>query len=266
MQVKEYKATIGSKTIYYEVAGAGEPMILLHGLSGSTRWWAKNVEFLAQSYQVHLVDMVGFGRGRGQRFLLKEAADLIAEWIAALRIPPAHVMGHSMGGYITLELAARHPSLVDHLVLVDALALPIGRSLWRQSLALAQALRYMPFDFLPVLFRDSLRAGPYTLVRAIREVLNADLTQDLERVLAPALIVWGEKDRVLPLQLGVDLFRALPGAVLDIISGAGHNPMWDRPEQFNRAVAQFLCARAEAVNYVECFDYYAARRFARATR
>jgi len=241
IQAESRKTKIGSKTIHYEVSGSGEPLVLIHGLSGSTRWWRKNIEVLSQSYRVHLVDMVGFGRARGQQFILKEAADLLADWILAIDICPANLIGHSMGGYVTVELAAKYPQLVDHLVLVDALALPIGRSLFRNTFALMQAIRFVPFDFYPVLVTDTLRAGPATMVRAIREVLGADISQNLKLVKAPSLIVWGEHDTVLPVKLGYDLHNELPQSSLEVIKRAGHIPMWDRPDHFNQAVCEFLC-------------------------
>lgn len=248
IQPKSRKTKIGGKTIHYEVSGSGEPLVLIHGLSGSSRWWRKNIAVFSQSYRVHIVDMVGFGRARGQQFVLKEAADLLAEWIQGIDIRPANLIGHSMGGYVTVELAAKYPHLVEHLVLVDALALPIGRSLFRNTFALMQAIRFVPFDFYPVLITDTLRAGPVTMVRAIREVLAADISQNLKLVKAPSLIVWGEHDTVLPVKLGYDLHKELPGSTLEVIERAGHNPMWDRPGRFNQVVCEFLCNQLKAVN------------------
>jgi pimeloyl-ACP methyl ester carboxylesterase len=231
---------VRSGTIHYQATGAGEPVVLLHGLSGSGRWWRRNVEFLAQRFRVYMVDLIGFGHSRGQRFALGEASQVVLEWMDRLGIARANVIGHSMGGYITIELAANHAERVKKIVLVDALALPMSRSLLRNAARLVHALRYMPFNFMPVLVGDAFLAGPGTLIRAGREILQADIRDELQRIEAPAMIVWGEKDTLLPLQLGKLMKLHMPQAELCVIPGAGHNPMWDRPDEFNWTVSGFL--------------------------
>ena len=85
-------------TIHYQTMGAGKPVIMLHGLSGSGRWWRRNVGFLAEHFQLFLVDLIGFGNSRGQPFALAEAAHGVLEWMDQLEIERAGIMGHSMGG------------------------------------------------------------------------------------------------------------------------------------------------------------------------
>ncbi|NJN19512.1 MAG: alpha/beta fold hydrolase [Oscillochloris sp.] len=101
-------------------------------------------------------------------------------------------------------------------------------------------MRYTRVNFLPVLLVDSLRAGPRTMISAIRQILNADISLRLGAIQAPTLVVWGQHDRLLPLELGRRIQAAIPDAQLAIIAGAGHNPMWERPAAFNRAVLAFL--------------------------
>jgi pimeloyl-ACP methyl ester carboxylesterase len=233
-------AQAGPVQIHYETTGGGEPLVLLHGLSGSTRWWRKNTDFLAEHFQLFLADLAGFGRGRGQRFRLDEAAQILLDWLDQLDLPAYNLMGHSMGGYIAADMAARAGERVRRLVLVDAAGVPFQRGLLRSTLALAESLPEVPTDFLPVLMRDALRAGPRTLARASLEVLASQLGNRLAEIQSETLIVWGEKDRLLPLEMGRRLHQALPRAQFLVIRGAGHNPMWDRPQQFNQAVLHFL--------------------------
>ena len=233
-------AKIGPLTVHYEVTGEGPAVVLIHGLSGSGRWWMYNVLVLAQQYQVYNVDLVGFGRSRGQRLVLREAAGWLTEWLNIVGITEAHLVGHSMGGYIATEVAVMWPAGVRRLVLVDALVLPIGPGLLRPALGLARAVRYMNLSFLPVLVRDLLRAGPRTMMQATREVLSADLSNRLEAVQAETLVIWGEKDMLLDPELGRQLARRLPKARFVCVEGAGHNPMWDRPQRFNELLLEFL--------------------------
>ncbi|HSL45479.1 MAG TPA: alpha/beta hydrolase [Anaerolineales bacterium] len=231
---------MGPLRVHYEVAGEGPAVVLIHGLSGSGRWWAYNVPALAQRYRVYNVDLIGFGRSRGQRLVLREAGGWLTEWLKATGIAQAHLVGHSMGGYIATEVAATAPEVVRRLVLVDALVLPIGPGLVGHALDLARAVRYMRLSFLPVLVRDALRAGPRTMWQATREVLSADLSSRLGAVQAETMVIWGEKDALLDPELGRELAERLARACFVCVEGAGHNPMWDRPQRFNELLLDFL--------------------------
>jgi pimeloyl-ACP methyl ester carboxylesterase len=231
---------VGSATIYAESRGVGRPLILVHGLGGSTRWWARNVPALARSCRVHAVDLVGFGRSRRQRFALGEAAGLLVQWMAQLGLERASWVGHSMGGFIAAHLAAQFPARVERLVLVDAAALPLGRLSLRLVWRMALGLPHVPLTLLPGLCADALRAGPVTLATALRQLRAADIRLDLARIAAPTLILWGEHDALLPVAVGQRLQACLPQATFKVIAGAGHHPMWERPDAFNQAVSEFL--------------------------
>jgi pimeloyl-ACP methyl ester carboxylesterase len=240
VDILKQQAKVGPLTVHYEVAGEGPAVVLIHGLSGSGRWWMYNVPVLAQQYQVYNVDLVGFGRSRGQRLVLREAAGWFKEWLNIVGITEAHLVGHSMGGYIAMEVAVTWPAVVRRLVLVDALVLPMGPGLLRPALGLARAVRYMNLSFLPVLIGDLLRAGPRTMLRAAQEVLSADLSDRLGAMQAKTMVIWGEKDTLLDPELGRKLAERLARACFVWVEGAGHNPMWDRPQRFNELLLDFL--------------------------
>jgi pimeloyl-ACP methyl ester carboxylesterase len=242
MDVTRSTLKIGRYNLFYTRAGTGPPVILLHGLAGSSRWWAKNIPELARHFEVYTLDLAGFGRSRGQSFVLQEAASMVLEWMDRLGLDHSHLIAHSMGGYIATHLVAQNPDRVNRFVLVDAVVLPLRSSLPAVTLRLLHAIRYMSFDFLPVLFADTLTAGPVTLYRAIRDILQADLTSEMERIQSDLMIMWGEHDTLLPVAMGYEMHRQLPAARFTVIKGAGHNPMWDRPQVFNEAVIDFLLA------------------------
>ena len=231
---------VGSGSIYAEISGVGQPLILVHGLGGSTRWWARNVPALARSCRVHVIDLRGFGRSRGQRFVLREAAGLLVGMMDQCGLARASIIGHSMGGLIAAYIAAQFPARVERLVLVDAAALPLERLSWHQACRMVRGLPYLPLTLLPVLGMDALRAGPLTLIKALRELGGMDIRLDLARIEAPTLILWGEHDATLPVAVGTRLHEHLPQAEFRVIAGAGHVPMWGRPTAFNQEVIQFL--------------------------
>src|SRR6266511_901884 len=103
-----HEARVQGDPVRYRVAGQGEPIVLVHGLSGSSRWWVRNVGALTTHRRVYLVDLPGFGSMRHlyRHFVLEEAAPWLYAWMQAVGLTRADVVGHSMGGYIALRLAA----------------------------------------------------------------------------------------------------------------------------------------------------------------
>ena len=241
LRVERQRVQCGPVAISYEVVGVGPPLVLIHGLSGSGRWWSRNVGPLARRFRVHVVDLIGFGESRdGQPFILAEAARYLVHWMDEVGIDRSSIVGHSMGAFVGAELAANYPQRVDRLVLVDAAVWPLADGHQRHAVGLARALRRLPLSFLPVLVADSYRAGPMTLWKAARQLLTADVRPKLAGIQAPTLVVWGQHDALVPLEVGEQLVASLPGAALVVIADAGHNPMWDRPAEFNRVVGDFL--------------------------
>ena len=240
--VSQHEVQVGGHSVRYQAAGAGDPVILVHGLSGSTRWWSRNLAALAAHHRVYLVDLPGFGalRRHEHRFALAEAASWLWAWMEALDLRQAHLVGHSMGGYICLRLAADCPSAVRCLVLVAPAGVPSGRSLIGHLIPLGRTLRYATPRFLPVLASDALRAGPVTLWRAAQQILAEDVRQYLASITARTLLVWGERDVLVPPSLGRVLRAEIANSRLLILPGAGHVPMFDRPAEFNAAVLKFF--------------------------
>jgi pimeloyl-ACP methyl ester carboxylesterase len=93
---------------------------------------------------------------------------------------------------------------------------------------------------LQVVIADTLRVGLINTLTLGLELLARDLTTKLARIKAPVLVIWGEQDTIVPLRLGARLNSYLPNSKLIVIQGAGHVPMWEKPEAFNRAVLDFL--------------------------
>lgn len=217
------------------IVGAGDAVVLLHGLAGSWRWWRGNVAALAASRRVALVDLP-------RRVVLAEAPEAVHRVLAANELQPADVVGHSLGGLVALRLAARWPEAVRRLVLVSPAALLPRRALHAYAGPLLVTLRHATPSFLVTLAADAARAGPRALLRSALDVLADDVREDLPKVRARTLIVVGERDSIVPPSVGELLCRELPDARLVVLAGAAHVPMVERPRDFERVLLEFLDA------------------------
>ncbi|MGZ3677131.1 MAG: alpha/beta fold hydrolase [Ktedonobacterales bacterium] len=239
------QVVIEGATVGYQVVGAGEPVVLVHGLAGSTLWWSQNVGPLAQHHQVYLVDLPGFGSMRQHRasFAVAHAASWLARWMEAVHLPHAHCVGHSMGGYVCMRLAVSRPDLVRSLTLAAPVGVPAYPSVYREVIPLIASVRRVTPAFLPVLALDAMRMGPVTLLRTARELVRQDIRSSMEAIAAPTLLIWGEHDILVPPWCGNVLQKSIPGSRLVIIPGAGHVVMYDRPAEFNTALLSLLAAQ-----------------------
>jgi pimeloyl-ACP methyl ester carboxylesterase len=238
---------VGGRRIHYVVRGAGEPVVLIHGLGGSWRWWERNIDALAERHRVYALDL-----GRRERWLHgqgrvrpAEAAEALAGWMAGVGLTRAHVVGHSLGGHMAIRLAAVYPALVDRLVLVAAAGLLYGANLWGLTARAFGPVPERTREFRRLVIRDSLRTNPLVVFQTARELVHDDLTGLVRRVAAPTLIIWGGRDAVVPPANGYALRDAIPGARLFVIPHAGHNPMFYHAGTFNRLVLDFLAKRPE---------------------
>jgi pimeloyl-ACP methyl ester carboxylesterase len=237
--------TSGSRRLYYRQsgldAGLAEPLILIHGLSGSRRWWRYNLPALEAVRCVYVVELVGFGsvRRRQRSLGVQDAAALVAEWMDALNLTCATVIGHSMGGQISLRVAALRPDRVGRLVLAASSGL-LHRAWWQVAAQLPLAMRRGRLDFVPTILADGARAGLPNLIRSSRDLLRDDVTDILPQIVQPTLVIWGENDVLLPPALGRAIAAGIACSHFVLLPHAGHVLMVDSPYEFNREVLAFL--------------------------
>jgi pimeloyl-ACP methyl ester carboxylesterase len=218
--------------------------VLLHGLSGSRRWWRYTAPVLARRFRVHVPELVGFGgsRGAGRQPDMREMAALVAEWMRLVGAEEPRLVGHSMGGQIAVHVAAEQ-TMPQRLVLVDASGLPRSWTLSDAARMLAGVLPPRSWGspaFVPTIAMDALLAGPRALLLSTRHLLADDVGPLLPRITCPTLLIWGALDPLVPLEHGRRLARAIVSARLVVLRDAAHNPMADRPAEFNRVLLDFL--------------------------
>jgi pimeloyl-ACP methyl ester carboxylesterase len=259
--------------VHFVRAGTGKPLLLLHGLAGSTRNWRNSIGALAQVASVYAIDMVNTGKSQRVRGLdagLETTADRVAATMDALGWTQADIAGHSHGGAVALMLAARHPERVRSLILIapanpyshvgDRLAraynTPVGRALVRIGPYLP---RRILLAALARMYGDPKRATYSTLenyteglrvpgtMQHILEIVHMWFA-DMEKLAAalprvagiPILLLWGDRDRAVDPASAVELQRILPQAELHVVQGAGHVVFEEMPEEANRVMVEWL--------------------------
>jgi pimeloyl-ACP methyl ester carboxylesterase len=231
-------------------SAAAQPMLLLHGLGDSLAGWAGVAGALAQRYQVHLLDLPGHGLSqRPADWRLQTIAEAVAHYARGLRDPV--LVGHSLGGWLALRLAASSAIRPSGIALVNPGGASLSRELWapfRQLVTArdaAGAARYLELAFhrAPL----ALRLFPNQVIAAMtaepcQGILEALVEGDflgqaeLASIRAPLRIIWGAEDRLLP-RGTLDFFRAaLPRAEVMILEDAGHLPHIEAPRALARAL------------------------------
>jgi pimeloyl-ACP methyl ester carboxylesterase len=235
-------------------AGVGETVVVLHGWGGRIESMGPVLACLQARFRVLAVDLPGFGDAPAPTEVWGTAD--YARWLAGLlrsrSLERAHFLGHSFGGKVALTLAATDAALIDKLILVDASGLRSAPSLGaRLKRAASHGGRFAgrlgppgrafrDLVYRQVASADYRDAGP--LRPTFVKIVNEDVTELLQRIAAPTLLVWGGRDDDVPVQHGLTMERLIPDAGLVVLEGAGHFSYLDQPERFCRVVRHFLGA------------------------
>ncbi len=263
--------------------GSAPVLLLIHGVGDSSRTWEDVIPLLAEHHTVLAPDLLGHGDSDKPRadYSIGGFANGMRDLLVVLGVDQATVVGHSLGGGVALQFAYQYPERVERLVLVSSGGLgeevhPVLRAvaLPGASAALSLSTRRVFRD--PVLFGSRLvaragladpedvegaarvwlalqdRATRTAFLRTLRGLvdLRGQTVTSRDRLYLtaaiPTLLVWGQRDRVLPVAHARRAVDALPGAHLEVVARAGHLPHRSRPRLFTDAVLRFVDATAPA--------------------
>jgi pimeloyl-ACP methyl ester carboxylesterase len=239
---KSQSVMISGQCLFYRIIGTGKPLLLLHGYGASGAIWQRMLPFLAHHYQVIVVDLPGHGRSQFTgTWRLREIAPLLARWLQQMELQPVGLIGHSMGGAIAIHLTASAPELIDRLILVNAAGLPLRAQLPTLA-ARSIGSFFQPGNgsYPPEMLLNQLSTSPRLLWQCTQEMVKSDFRAELALISVPTLIIWGERDLLLPLPLGYELHAALPHATFMTVPECGHRPMLGQPAKLSRIMLRFL--------------------------
>jgi 2-hydroxy-6-oxonona-2,4-dienedioate hydrolase len=250
-------------------AGHGTPLVLMHGTGGHLEAYARNLAALAERYRVIAYDYPGHGWTTVAKADLEidDYVNHLAGLLDALGIERAHLSGESLGGWVAVKFAARHPERVGRLILNTPGGTMATPEVMERIRSLSQAaaddpseerirarLEWLMAD--PATVTDELveiRQGVYSrpgFADSMRHILclqdeavrrrNMVTDDDLAAITAPTLVIWTSDDPSGPAKAGLDMAERIPGGEFRLIEGAGHWPQWEQAATFNRIAPEFL--------------------------
>jgi 3-oxoadipate enol-lactonase len=261
-------ANINGHDIAYDDAGAGRPIVLLHGYPFNRSLWLEQIAALSDAYRLITPDLRGHGDSAvTDSITINDMAADVAGLLDTLEIERAVIGGLSMGGYVALAFQKQFPERVAALVLADTRAQAdttearAGREQQAQT-ALREGMPPIAEGMLSKLFAPETPATNSSVVSFVREMmlntnpkgaaaalramaLRDDHTERLGEIRIPALILIGDQDAITPPALSEEMHRLIAGSRLEIIEGAGHVSNLERPDEFNQALRTFLDALPE---------------------
>jgi pimeloyl-ACP methyl ester carboxylesterase len=275
--VRETEIRLHGHRLHYRIGGDGPLLVLVHGITNSSASWEPVLATLARRFTVIAPDLLGHGDSAKPRgdYSLGANASLLRDFMLALGHERATIVGHSLGGGIAMQFAYQFPDRIERLVLVSSGGL--GREV--TALLRAVALPGAEF-VLPLLVSGPLVSAGATISGWIDRIgvrLGSDVAamatgfaslQDIEarrafvqtaravidaggqRVNAtdklylaeavPTLLLWGDRDPIIPVRHGIRAQELMPGSRLRIFAGAGHFPHHDDPAGFAAAITEFV--------------------------
>src|SRR6266404_807630 len=259
-------ATVDTRVI--EAGAAGEPIVLVHGTGGRADRWLRNVDALAAAgHHVYAFDLPGHGfasKGGGLDCSVPGYRRFLGDFLDAMKIDKAEIVGTSLGGHVVASYACEHPDRVRALVLSGSMGLvPLGAEMRARVEAGANNQSYegvkdklgrvifdpalVTQDFIDEEFRINTSAGAResfaTLGRYIGQRLDDDVVGDHLAKLTtnlPTLLLWGAEDKTVPLGVGEAAARLLPGAKLVVLQKTAHTSYYERAADFNAVLCDFL--------------------------
>jgi pimeloyl-ACP methyl ester carboxylesterase len=273
-------ASVGTATqkvrLAYRDQGSGKPVLLLHGFGASSYTW-RHVEpaLVAAGYRVLTVDLKGFGlseKPHDENYSIFDQAALISQFIDQLKLKNLTVVGHSLGGGVTLVLALdkdkKKLKRISKIVLIDSVAysqnIPIAFNILRTPVLGKIGSQLIPLDVQTRValrlayfdnskfdsgdvkqYSDPLKAkgSRHAMIQTARQILPENLPELSSRyktIQIPALIIWCDHDKVIKPTIGLRLHKDLPNSTFYVVRECGHMPQEEKPQQTIKLMQDFL--------------------------
>ena len=263
----------GIKTRYWQMGNHGSTLILLHGGTASIEVWVYTIAVLAKYHRVYAFDMVGSGKSDrpSASYSLRYQAKFLRDFMSALDISIATLIGTSMGGGVALQFTLIYPDLINKLILVNSMG--FGREIsykirlmtlpgvakimrparWMISGMLKSNVHdrskisseWIEFGYKVFALPDRMRtivalSRTNFNLQGVRPKIYLPILNNLSQIKQQTLIVWGEDDRIIPVKHAKIAASKIPNSKLKLFSQCGHLPYLEYRNEFNQSILDFL--------------------------
>lgn len=247
--------TVSGLSLYFIAAGAGMPVLYVHGNTGSSRWWSRVMDI--PGCRTVALDMPNFGASSPMEGEpdIHSYAKVVAGFMDLMGMQKAVVVGHSLGGTVVQSLALQRPDLVQAMVLVDSgapsgLVTPKDRhpviELMRANRAvLEQALRAVvptlkDESFFQELVDDATKMAPHAWIGNAEALSRFDIRGRTAEFTGPVLVIRGTLDPIITDSMAADTAAAYAHSILEVLEGVGHSVIVEQPERFKEMLSRFV--------------------------
>ena len=265
--------TLNGVRVRYVVKGDSSPVLLLHGFGEFLESWVFNIDPLSEHYRVYALDLPGHGLSEkpATDYSLPAAVKFITDFMQTMGIERASLIGHSIGGHISLKMAISSPDKVNKIIPVDSVGLTYKTPLLYRLCALPVLGDIFIKPTVKAGLRQGMKRAFYNQDRITEEMIDLDykylkmpgakramlsiirsgiglngprpeaiILDKLHMVRSPTMFIHGAQDRAIPLKYAKHASRLIPGARLKVIEACGHCPHIEKADEFNEAVIAFL--------------------------
>lgn len=248
--------------VHYEVYGRGRPVILLHGWLGSWGLWQETMAYLGRFYRTYALDFWGFGESGKKRdsYAVQDFVTLVDQFMEQLGIEGAPLVGHSMGGTVSLSVAIQYPQRVRKVVIVGSpiagsslslllklfgqrlIASLVYHNLWALKLSFRILAPFYTRDprWPDMMSRDLSDTTLESFLLSIASLRKTDLRPYITQIQVPVMGMYGAKDNVVHPDQWIPLKQGIPNSRVERFQDAGHFIMLDEPQKFTEILHDFL--------------------------
>ncbi|MCK5591104.1 MAG: alpha/beta hydrolase [Candidatus Pacebacteria bacterium] len=265
---------INEYNINYTKVGKGPPLLLIHGANFGWGVWYPNIPELAKHFTVYAIDLPGAGRSTRINYkklqLQKDLVSTVDQFIQELNLRNFHIAGCSVGGWLALKIALIHPEWVNKVVIENTVGFSDSMKLSEKVIGVypfaklisktvlnphrknkkniekfLMGIFYDPIDIKKEFvdyFCETMETSHNLLFISRMVALWKEflLKEDLLKIQNKILVVWGEKDKMMPLEKSITNISLISTVMVESVKDAGHIPSLEKPEEFNALVVDFL--------------------------
>ncbi|MCH8741942.1 alpha/beta hydrolase [Patescibacteria group bacterium] len=255
---KEKKILIQGLEVNYKIQGVESPLLILHGWGNSSDAWVSIQKILAEEgFKVIVPDLPGFGKSKTPKkyWNIDDYVWWLQSFIEKTKIrKPFFLLGHSFGGRIAIKFSVKYPEKIKSQILLDSAGIKSNLNFKQKTIFLLVKIGNYLFpkkslvefgNIARNIFYKIIREKDYvklneTMKGTIKKILNEDLLDFLPNIKIKTLLVWGKRDKMIPIKYAYLMKEKIPNSKLIILPDSGHSPQRDNPKKLAQIIIRFL--------------------------